>query len=259
MTMQCQPGAPTFSVIIPCRNAEATLAEALLSLHDQTFSDWQAFVIDDASSDGSLAIARQASARDARISVIHDANQTECRGAAATRNIGLARASGEFITFLDADDIWFPQKLARQYAAFQTGADIVFSAYSRVDEVGKDKGIVPAQATVTWEDALAGNPIGCLTAAYRRSRFAEARMPLDQWPEDYAFWLSLLRDGAMAIGLPEILAQYRVSRQSTSANKLESARGVWNVLGQQQLGTSLRLHSFVKYVMSSVLKRIGGL
>lgn len=245
-----------FSVIIPCHNAQVTLTETLSSLRDQTLTDWEALVIDDASSDGSLALARQACAQDSRISVIHDPEQSHCRGAAATRNIGLARASGEFVAFLDADDIWLPQKLARQFAAFQMGADIVFSAYRRVDESGRDKGIVPAQAIVTWEDALAGNPIGCLTAAYRRARFAGARMPLNQWPEDYGFWLSLLRDGATAKGLPEVLAQYRVSRQSISANKLVSARGVWNVLGQQRLGATRRLRGFTKYVISSVLQRL---
>lgn len=247
-----------FSVIIPCHNAGATLARTLSSLTQQSFTDWEALVIDDFSTDGSRAIASLASARDARICLLHDPRQGLRRGAAATRNIGIARAQGDFIAFLDADDIWLPQKLACQYAAFQTGADIVFSAYRRVDETGRSMGIVPARAQIRWEDALSGNPIGCLTSAYRRASFPDARMPMDQWPEDYGFWLQLLREGFTATGLPDVLAEYRVSRQSVSANKLASARGVWNVLGQQDIGRFRRLRAFGTYLLSSATRRLRG-
>jgi hypothetical protein len=117
-------------------------------------------------------------------------------------------------------------------------------------------GIVPARNQVRWEDALSGNPIGCLTSAYRRASFPDARMPLDQWPEDYGFWLQLLREGSTATGLPDILAEYRVSRQSVSANKLASACGVWNVLGQQDISTFRRMRAFGTYFLSSATQRL---
>ncbi|MGP9791892.1 glycosyltransferase family 2 protein [Roseinatronobacter sp. NSM] len=249
-------GTCGFSVIIPCHNAETTLARTLESLANQSFTNWEALVIDDCSTDRSCLIAAQASARDGRICLVHDPRQNTCRGAAATRNIGLARAKGDFIAFLDADDIWLAQKLCRQYAAFQAGADIVFSAYRRVDTAGRNRGIVPARAQVTWEDALSGNPIGCLTGAYRRASFPNARMPLTHWPEDYAFWLQLLRQGATATGLPDVLAEYRISRRSVSANKLASARGVWNILGQQDIGMIRRMRGFGSYLLSSVTRRL---
>lgn len=254
-------GAPAdtgyrFSVIIPFHNAERTLATTLASLRKQSFIAWEAFLINDFSTDGSLEIAQQACARDARLHLIHDARQVAPRGAAATRNLGIAQSRGDFIAFLDADDMWLPEKLARQYEAFQEGADIVFSAYRRVDMAGREKGIVCVRPRVGWDDALSGNPIGCLTGAYRRARFPHARMPLDVWPEDYGFWLSLLRDNVTAVGLPEVLAQYRVSPHSVSANKLRSALGVWHLLGQQNISTSRQVCGFIGYIRSSILRNL---
>ncbi len=249
-----QPAGPVFSVIIPVHNAKATLGAALASLQAQTETRWEAFVIDDASTDGSLDLARAAAARDPRLQVIHYP-QTRPRGAAASRNLGIARAQGHYLALLDADDLWCPGKLAAQLAAFETGADIVFTSYRRIDPTGRDIGIVSAPARVTWTDALSGNPIGALTAAWRRARFPQARMPLRDMHEDYAFWLMLLRDGAVAQGLPEVFADYRVHAHSASANKARAARAVWSILGTQDLSMSERARYFLRYASRSVSRR----
>lgn len=247
---------PLFSVIIPFHNAEATLAEAIASLAAQSEADWEALLIDDASRDGALAIAMAAAARDPRLRVIHDATQTCKRGAAASRNLGIAAARGTYIALLDADDRWLPGKLAAQKAAFEQGADIVFSAYRRIDPKGRNLGVVPAQARVSWADALAGNPIGALTGAWRRARFAQARMPERPLHEDYAFWLMLLREGVVAQGLPQVLAEYRVHPGSASANKRRAAGAVWDILGEQGLSQTRRVLCFLRYVHKAVLRRI---
>lgn len=250
-----QPAGPVFSVIIPVRNAQATLSAALVSLQAQTETRWEAFVIDDASTDGSLDLARAAAARDPRLQVIHYP-QTQPRGAAASRNLGIARAQGQYLALLDADDLWRPGKLAAQLAAFEAGADIVFTSYRRIDPVGRDLGIVPAPARVTWADALSGNPIGALTAAWRRTRFPQARMPLRDMHEDYAFWLILLREGAVAQGLPQVFAEYRVQPRSASANKARAARAVWFILGTQDLGLVQRALCFLRYATRALRRRI---
>lgn len=250
-----QPAGPVFSVIIPVHNAQATLNAALLSLQAQTETRWEAFVIDDASADGSLELARAAAARDPRLQVVHYP-QTYPRGAAASRNLGIARAQGEYLALLDADDLWKPGKLAAQRMAFEAGADIVFTSYRRIDPAGRDLGTVPAPARVTWADALAGNPIGALTAAWRRARFPQARMPLRDMHEDYAFWLMLLREGAVAQGLPQVFAEYRVQPGSASANKARAARAVWAILGTQDLSVPQRMVCFLRYASRSLLRRI---
>lgn len=250
-----QPAGPVFSVIIPVHNAQATLGATLASLQAQTETRWEALLIDDASRDGSLDLARAAAARDPRLQIIHQP-QTRPRGAAASRNLGIARAQGRYLALLDADDLWWPDKLAAQRAAFEAGADLVFASYRRIDPAGHVLGIVPAPARVTWADALADNPIGALTAAWRRARFPQARMPLRDMHEDYAFWLMLLREGVVAQGLPQVLADYRVQSHSASANKVRAARAVWSILGTQDLSLPARARCFLHYASRSVSRRI---
>lgn len=242
---------PLFSVIIPVYNAETTIEKTVQSLQNQSFQDWEALIIDDASTDQSVAFLAKMAAQDARLHLFNTPEKKRPLGAAVTRNIGIEKAIGRYIAFLDADDLWLPEKLAYQHKAFEDGADIVFSSYRRVDAKGQDKGIVHARSHVVWNEALAGNPIGCLTGAYRRASFPQARMPLDIWPEDYGFWLRLLRSGTVAVGLPEILAEYRLSASSASSNKLASAYGVWQLLGKENISFYRRIRGFLGYMTSS--------
>jgi glycosyltransferase involved in cell wall biosynthesis len=106
---------PRVSVITPILNAEPYLAATIASVRAQTFGDWEMILIDDGSTDGSLAIARQAALADTRIRVI-EAEQTRARGAAAARNRGTEAAAGALIAYLDADDLYEPAKLAHEVA-----------------------------------------------------------------------------------------------------------------------------------------------
>lgn len=240
---------------MPVHNAEKTIEKAILSLKTQSLQDWEALIVDDASTDHSVELLSKIAAQDARLHLVYNPDQRQPLGAAATRNKGIENANGQYIAFLDADDLWLHEKLIRQHEAFEDGADIVFSSYRRVDAAGHDQGVVHARPHVVWKDALAGNPIGCLTGAYRRERFPQARMPLDVWPEDYGFWLGLLRDGTVAVGLPDVLAEYRLSAGSVSSNKLASAYGVWRLLGKENISFARRVHGFFGYITSSAMRR----
>lgn len=247
---------PLFSVVIPVHNAEKTIEKTVLSLQGQKLQAWEALIVNDASTDCSAELLSRMAAQDVRIRFFKNVDQKKPLGAAATRNKGIENAKGRYIAFLDADDLWLPEKLTRQHEAFESGADIVFSSYRRVDAAGYNKGIVHARPHVVWQDALAGNPIGCLTGAYRRASFHQARMPLDAWPEDYGFWLGLLRSGTVAVGLPDILAEYRLSAGSVSSNKFASAYGVWRLLGKENISFALRARGFFSYITSNARRRL---
>jgi len=114
--------APRVSAIIIVLDGEQYLEEAIRSVLCQQFEDWELLVVDDGSSDGTLGIARHFAAGDRRIHVIrHDDLGTH--GMSATRNLGLGRATGEYIGFLDSDDVWVPEKLAEQVAALESHPD----------------------------------------------------------------------------------------------------------------------------------------
>jgi glycosyltransferase involved in cell wall biosynthesis len=110
---------PVVSIVTPFLNAEAHIGDALASVRDQTFREWELLLIDDGSTDRSRAIAQAAADIDDRIRLIICPAKSN-RGAAAARNAGIAAARGEFIAFLDADDLFDPDKLAEEVSLIRT-------------------------------------------------------------------------------------------------------------------------------------------
>ena len=241
---------PLVSVIIPIRNAAHTLNRALDSVAAQSWQDWEAVLVDDASTDDSPAMARARVQADPRFRYVALARN---HGVSGARNAGLDAARGRYIAFLDADDAWYPEKLTRQIPLLQGGEVLVCAAYRRVDEAGRSLGVSRPPARITYAAALAGNPIGCLTAVWDRWRFPDARMPDLPLHEDYAFWLTVLRSGAEARGLPDVLADYTVRRNSRSARKGRAALATWQVLrAQPGLGLLGAMAGFIGYGWRSV-------
>lgn len=246
---------PLVSVIVPFRNAAATLPQTLASLSGQTIPDWEALLVDDASADDSAALAAVAARTDARIRLLRHGDR---QGAAAARNTAIRASRGRFIAFLDADDLWLPHKLERQIPVLLAGAPLVFSGYERIDIHGRTLSQVIPPARVCYRDLLAGNPIGCLTAIWDTIAFGRCELPLLPLHEDYAFWLNLLRSGAHGQGLPDILARYRVSPASQSGQKLRAARATWSILrAEPGLGLPGATLGFARYASSAIGRRMG--
>jgi glycosyltransferase involved in cell wall biosynthesis len=116
------PG-PLVSIVTPCWNAEAFLGEAVESVIAQTYPNWEMIIVDDGSSDGSLAIAQHYAGREQRIRVLRHEGGGNL-GKAASRNLGIERAQGRFLAFLDADDVYLPGKLARQVPIAQAHPEV---------------------------------------------------------------------------------------------------------------------------------------
>ena len=218
---------PLISIIMPAFKAERFIAETLASVQSQSFVDWECLVVDDASPDGTAALAQRIAAGDRRVRLLrHAAN----RGTAAARNTALEAASGRYIAFLDADDLWLPAKLERQLAFMQASdAAISYTAFRRIDESGTRVGrLIHVPAEMTSRKLLANTAIATLTAMVDRERsgpFAMREMRRD----DLILWLTLLRQGCSARGLNEDLARYRVVKGSLSSRRLRSAAWVWQV------------------------------
>jgi len=124
------PGAVRVSVIVPVFNAVRYLEECIGSVLGQSFTEWELLLVDDASTDGSEALARgYAERHPERIRYLEHPGRAN-RGVSATRNLGLAHARGEYVAFLDADDVWFPTKLEEQIQCFRAN-DAALMVYGR--------------------------------------------------------------------------------------------------------------------------------
>ncbi|MBZ2196435.1 glycosyltransferase family 2 protein [Occultella gossypii] len=247
---------------MPAYNAEATVGAAIGSVLAQTHTDWELLVTDDGSSDGTGAVLAEAAAADERIRPGRTAGRA---GAAGARNEAIGRATGDYIAFLDADDLWLPTKLERQLAFAEAGdVPLTFSSYYKVaadfdDDPARwrpNGRIVRARDRLDYRAMLQQNHIGCLTAMYDRRTLGTRYMPDLRKRQDYALWLSILRDGGEARGLAEPLALYRDARaDSLSANKLSLVRYNWQLYRDvEKLSLPRSLWALGQTTVRSVLK-----
>lgn len=211
---------PLVSVIMPAYNSAAFIAESIRSVRQQTYSQWELLVIDDASVDGTSKIVKELQAEDQRIK-LHNlpANQ----GAGFARNIGIKAATGDFICFLDADDLWKPHKLNTQLKLMQEEqVDVCYSSYELINEEGKslDKQI-KALEYLSFKKLQKANYIGNLTGIYNAARLGKIYCPLIRKRQDWGLWLLAVEKAGHARGIREPLAVYRERRNSISGNKLE--------------------------------------
>ena len=245
---------PRVTVIIPFHNSAATLGATLDSLQRQSMPHWEAVLVDDASTDESATLVQGRAASDPRLRLIKASRNL---GPAGARNLGISAARARFVAFLDSDDLWRPEKLAAQLPVLESGVPLVFSAYEQIDISGRVLRRVAAPDRVTYQDLLDGNPIGCLTAVWDRTFFGPVALPLIPMHEDYAFWLTLLRHGGYGIGLPQVLAQYRIAGQSYSARKWRAAQAVWSIL-RSEPGISFprACLGFMRYATRALARRV---
>lgn len=220
------------SVIMPVFRAEAYLPQAIDSVLAQTYFNWELLILDDQSPDGAWEIAQRYARKDARIRCIQNEHNL---GVAQTRNRGIDLSRGEWIAFLDSDDVWHADKLERQLAAAaRTDADLIYSAYAMFHDHDRRRAEYLVPAKTSYKDMLRENVIGCSTVLMRRSALGEHRFRSDFYHEDYSLWLELLRSGLSAAGCPEVLVEWRISENARSFNKLNAAKNRWRVYRQAE-------------------------
>ncbi|MFJ6101821.1 glycosyltransferase family 2 protein [Streptomyces sp. NPDC092359] len=227
---------PLVSVVMPVYNSTATLKAAVRSVLTQTHEDLELLVTDDQSSDGSMDLLMEFAAQDERVLPVRAPEQG---GAGRARNLAIERACGDYVAFLDSDDMWLPTKTERQIAFAQEGsAPLTFCSYFKMDAdyEGESTDFVPngrvvqAREHVDYRAMLVRDHIGALTAMYDRTVLGTRLMPEMRKRQDYALWLSIMRDGADARGLSDPLAVYRAHQAgSLSSNKLSLVRYNWEL------------------------------
>jgi teichuronic acid biosynthesis glycosyltransferase TuaG len=223
----------TVSAIIPVYNASRYVGGAIESALRQTYGSMEVVVVDDCSTDGSREIISWYASKDDRV-VCH--LQERNQGVAVARNVGLDVASGRYVAFLDSDDIWRPEKIARQVELMRsTGAGICFTAIEIVDEENRlIKGKRHVKARIGYRFLLRNTMIATSSVMVDRNIVGRFHMPLARSGQDYATWLLLMRSGLDAYGIDEPLVRYRRIARSLSANKWDSVKQVWRIQTEQE-------------------------
>ncbi|MBZ9627128.1 glycosyltransferase [Psychroflexus sp. CAK57W] len=214
------------SIITPVYNAEKYIEETLKSVSNQTYSNWEHVLVDDCSSDHSVEIIEELAKTDQRIKVI---KLSENSGPAVARNKAIDIATGRYLAFLDADDIWFDFHLKDSLEFMNSsGYDFVFASYKRADEnlnfIYSD---FEVPAKVSYTDILKTNSISCLTAVVDIKNLGKKKMPLIRKRQDMGLWLNYLKDTAYAYGIKQPHAIYRIRENSLSRNKFNLIKYQW--------------------------------
>ncbi len=207
---------PIVSVLMAVHNTERFVGQAIESILQQSFRDFELIVLDDGSTDRSLPILQHYAAQDLRIRLISREN----RGIPQTRNELLREAQGEFIAVMDSDDVALPDRLARQVAFLQQSPDVVWvgGAFQLIDRKGRLMTEIPlAERNEEIRSLLQAGQVSFLhpTALMRRSAVLQVGGYDESLPlaEDLDLWLRLSEIGALA-NLPKAVVQYRLHGNS---------------------------------------------
>lgn len=245
------------SVITAVYNSSSTLRETVGSVVAQDYDNWELLLIDDCSTDDSKEIMEKLASTDHRIRCLYNDKNS---GVALTRNHGIREADGRYIAFLDSDDTWDDTKLSRQLRFMEeVGSPFTYTSIRIMDENGVPTGKerhVPDR--VDHGTLLMGDPMPCLTIMIDTTVIPKEKIYMPNvHHEDYAAFLNCLRDGAVARGLDEVLASYRVSRTSVSGNKLRTATWQWRILRDQEgLSVIKSLYYLSTYALKAIKKRL---
>lgn len=247
---------PFFSIVIPVYNCEKTIYETLQSVLIQTYNDYEIIIVNDSSTDGTLSEINKIKDNLSNISII---NNPENLGAASSRNKGISVAKGNYIAFLDGDDVWMPDKLKKQKCIIkENNCDICCTSYDFIDKNSqkiKNTYVIPEH--IDYKMLLKQNYIGCSTAIVKRELLLDNPMDKNYRHEDYALWLKLSRNGAKFTGITEPLVKYRILTGSRSFNKSKAAKGRMSIyINQEKLGLFKSLYYFAFYAINGLKKKL---
>jgi teichuronic acid biosynthesis glycosyltransferase TuaG len=213
------------SIIMPTYNSEKYINKTILSVKNQTYSNWELIIIDDCSTDDTKQFVETFLENDERIKYVRLEKNS---GAAVARNKGVEIASGDYLAFLDSDDIWLPNKLERQLNfMFDNGYLFSSTNYEYVDEHGQSMGrITKSYEKLDYHGLLKHGP-GNSTIMYNVKETGKQFVPDIRKRNDYLMWIGLIKKTKFLYGLDETLTQYRVRSNSLSENKLDLIKYHW--------------------------------
>lgn len=216
---------PLISIVTACYNASTFIEYTIKSVRNQTVENWEWLIIDDGSTDRSVEIINQLIEDDYRIRLI---TLTVNSGPAYTRNKGIELSVGKYLTFIDADDYWFPTFLEENLKRINQTQGFLCSSYEMYNEALTSKIgnlIVPIQAN--YNSILKTNTISCLTAFIDIEKLGKEYMPEIRYRQDMGLWIKYLKKISYIEGIQECLAIYRIRENSHSRSKFNLLKHQW--------------------------------
>jgi teichuronic acid biosynthesis glycosyltransferase TuaG len=212
------------SIIMPAYNAEMYIGKSIESVLYQTYPYWELLVIDDGSTDSTKDVVRKFLGLDSRIKYFYQDNGKQGKA----RNLGIEKSKGEYLAFLDSDDLWFPNKLEIQIQGIiEKDVDLIFcdsyifsddNSILESDKVGVKDGVYSGENAV--KIFIECNRIPILTVLAKKSAIQKVGGFIEnddvQYGEDYHLWLKLLLNGSIFYSTDQVLAKYRVHSESVT-------------------------------------------
>ena len=207
------------SVIIPYYKKINQISKTLNSVLAQTFQDFEIILIYDDDNVQDLVYIKENFSKNSKIKIVQ--NKKNC-GAGMSRNIGIKHSSGSFIAFLDADDIWYSNKLEKQVKFMQNNKyDFSFTNYLKKISNKKSIHVQSKKIKISYKDLLHDNEIGLSTVMLNKNIITGELFPSLKTKEDYVAWLKLSKENYIAYNLNEFLGEWNFSANSLSSNLIQ--------------------------------------
>lgn len=251
-------GKNLVSIIIPVYNAEKFINKTIESVLEQTYSEWELWLVDDGSEDKSEEIILSYTQRDKRIRYY---KLPQNQGVSFARNKGIDLANGKYVSFLDADDYWKKEKLEKQIKFMENNMyEFTYTGYEFVNEYGESKGVVvKVPQKLNYKGALKNTIISTPGVIFNVDKLGKEliKMP-NVFHEDTATWRKVLKQGYIAYGIDEALYCYRRNSNTLSSNKFNSLKKSWRLYRDiEKFGLIKSSYYFSWYAVNAVKKRIG--
>lgn len=214
------------SIIMPTYNCAKFIKETIQSVINQTYENWELVIVDDCSNDNTEEIV--ASFNDKRIKY-HKLEKNS--GAAVARTTAMKMATGNYMAFLDSDDLWKKDKLEKQLDFMKkNNYNFTCTAYEQIDEEGHQLNkIIKTKKKANYNRILLDCPVGNSTVMYNVDNLGKFEVPNIRKRNDDALWLQILKKEKFIYGMPDVLMEYRIRNNSISSNKLSLIKYHWQL------------------------------
>ncbi len=214
------------SIITPTYNCERFIGETIESVLKQSYKNWEMIIVDDCSTDNTYDVVKKYADNDSRIKYYL---LEENSGASVARTKAMQLATGDYIAFLDSDDLWISNKLECQLKFMkENNYNFTCTEYEQIDENGKSLNkIIKVKNKTNYNGVLLSCPVGNSTVMYNVSKMGKFQVPNIRKRNDDALWLQMLKKEEYIYGIKEVLMKYRIRENSISSNKVDLVKYHW--------------------------------